>query len=62
MNRACKNATRGKQKGSIPAKPKLGPAQLVSNYDGRANLAAGSFERKASGSAEAKGRIVEWKK
>lgn len=62
MNRAIKNRTRGKQKGAVPGKPKLGPGQLVSNYDGRANLNAGSYERRADGSAEKSGRIVEWKK
>lgn len=61
-SRSIKNRTRGKQKGALPPKPKLGPGQLVSNYDGRANTGAGSFERRADNDSEPNGRVVEWKK
>jgi hypothetical protein len=61
-SRSIKNKTRGSQKGALPGKPKLGPGQLVSNYDGRENLAAGSYERRADNDSEKSGRIVEWKK
>ena len=59
-SRSIKNAKRGKQKGALPAMPKLGQGQLVSNYDGRANTAAGKYERRADGDGEPNGHPIYW--
>ena len=61
-SRSIRNKTRGKQKGTLPPMPKLGPGQLVSNFDGRANTNAGNYERRADGDTEKSGRVVTWKK
>ena len=65
MNRPLKNRTRGKQRGALPARPKLGPALNVSNYDGRANTAAGTpYEDGAFRlqDVQGDGEIVQWLK
>jgi len=62
-SRSIKNKTRGSQKGALPAKPSLGPGQLVSNYDGRANTNAGKYEREAAmQDVQGNGGVVNWKK
>ena len=60
MNRALKNATRGKQKGTLPAVPKPGTAPNIQNYDGRANLQAGSYEVRTERGTSAEGQQVNW--
>lgn len=63
MGRSQNQARRGKKAVQALPKPvKAGPGQLVSNYDGRANTGAGSYDRRADGSSEESGRVVEWKK
>jgi hypothetical protein len=59
-SRSIKNATRGKQYGPLPAKTAPAPGKLVSNYDGRANTNAGSYQRQAGGETPASGRVVAW--
>lgn len=62
MGRSLKNKTR-KGARAIPAKPKLGTGQLVSNYDGRKNTNAGSVEYEAAmQDVQGKGEIATWKK
>ncbi len=60
MNRALKNKTRGKQSGPLPAKAPPSPAQNIQNYDGRANLAAGSFEQQSVRGTPIEGDTVSW--
>lgn len=63
MGRAHTQARRGKKAAqALPKASKPSPGQLVSNYDGRANTGAGSYERRADNDSEQSGRVVQWKK
>lgn len=63
MGRSKTEARRGKKAMQpLPKAPKPAPGQLVSNYDGRANTNAGSYERRADGDSEPNGRVISTQK
>ena len=63
MNRPIKNLTRGKQKGSLPAKSAPAHAMNVSSYNGRENVGAGGHVQQASlDDAQGDGYVVGWLK
>ena len=63
MNRPIKNATRGKQKGALPAKEAPQTAQNIMNFDGRVNYGAGKHVQQFSlDDAQGNGNLVGWMK
>lgn len=60
MNRSIKNATRGRQRADAVDIPATGTPYLLSQYNGRANYAAGQYSIQAVKPLQPDGIVASW--
>ena len=60
MNRATKNKVRGKQRADPADVPQTGPGYVLSQYNGRANYAAGQYDIRVVKPLQPDGTLANW--
>lgn len=60
MNRAVKNRVRGAQRSDPKFVPGVGTPLLLAQYNGRANLGAGSLDQRAIKPLQPDGLLASW--
>ena len=60
MNRATKNKVRGKQRADPADVPQTGPGYVLSQYNGRANYAAGQYNIRVVKPLQPDGTLANW--